>query len=106
IAMHVAWARPRWVTKEEVPPEILEQERDLITRQAQAEGKPEQVVPKIVEGRLAAFYADHVLYEQKFVKQEKFDGTVGELVSGLAGKLGENIRVRRVARLEVGEQAG
>lgn len=104
IAMHIAAAAPRWVEKEAVPDDALEKERDLIARQAANEGKPETIIPKIVEGKVTSFYQDFVLYEQKYVNAEKFDGTVGELVARLAAKMGENIGVKRFARIAVGEQ--
>lgn len=103
LAMHVSWAAPDWITREEVDESALDKERDLITRQSQSEGKPDNVIPKIVEGRLEKYYGDHVLYEQQFVNADKFDGTVGEYVGQLAAKMGENISVRRVARVAVGE---
>jgi len=105
IAMHVAAAQPRWVRREDVPAEALEHEREMISRQARNEGKPENIIPRIVEGKIASFYRDYVLEEQPFVKAESFDGTVGEMVAGLAATMGENIRVRRFARLAVGEEA-
>lgn len=104
IAMHIAWGRPRWIRRDDVDSAVLEKERDLITRQAKEEGKPEHIIPKIVEGRLNAFYEQNVLYDQKFVNSEKFDGTVGDLVNSLAARMGENISVRRFARLAIGEQ--
>ncbi len=104
IAMHISWADPRWVQREDVPAGAIEKERDLIARQAAAEGKPEQVIDKIVEGKIGSFYEDNVLYEQPFVNAQKFEGTVGEMVAQLAAKMGENISVRRFARLAVGEQ--
>jgi elongation factor Ts len=82
---------------------VVDKERDLLARQAAAEGKPEAVVERIVEGRLNAWYTDRVLYDQKFVNAEKFEGTVGDLVSQLAAKMGENISVRKFARVAVGE---
>lgn len=103
IAMHISWGRPGWITRDQVDPEAVEKERELIARQAAAEGKPEQVVDKIVDGKIEAWYADNVLYDQKFVNADKFDGPVGELVSQLASKMGENISVRRMARVAVGE---
>lgn len=105
IAMHVSWASPTWITREEADESAVAKERELIEREAAAAGKPEQAIPKIVEGRLEKYFQDHVLYDQTFVNKEKFDGTVGELVTQLAAKMGENIRVRRFARLAVGEQA-
>jgi elongation factor Ts len=104
IAMHVAAASPRWVEKAAVPADAIEKERDLIARQAANEGKPENIIPKIVEGKVTSFYKDNVLYEQSFVNADKFDGTVGEMVSRLAAKMGENIGVKRFARIAVGEQ--
>jgi elongation factor Ts len=106
LAMHVAAARPRWVRKEDVPEDILGHEREVIAAQARHEGKAEKVVERIIEGRLRVFYEEHVLYEQPFVNPEKFQGTVGEMVNGLAGTMGENIQVRRFARIGVGETAG
>ncbi len=104
IAMHISWADPRWVRREDVPDDAVAKERDLIARQAAAEGKPEQVIERIVEGKIGSFYEDNVLYEQHFVNTQKFEGTVGELVTQLAAKMGENIAVRRFSRIAVGEQ--
>ena len=103
IAMHVSWGNPSWVTRDQADDEEVAKERDLLARQAAAEGKPEAVVERIVEGRLDAWYTDKVLYDQKFVNAEKFDGTVGDLIAQLAAKMGENISVRKFARVAVGE---
>jgi elongation factor Ts len=105
IAMHIAAARPSWVTREQVPAELVAKERELIAAAARNEGKPEHIIEKIVEGRIASYYADHVLHEQQFVRAEAFDGTVGEMVQQLAAKMGENISVARFSRLQVGEGA-
>jgi len=104
VAMHVAAAQPRWVRREDVPEDAIEYEREMITRQAANEGKPENIIPRIVEGRIGSFYKDNVLEEQTFVKSEQFDGTVGDMISGLAATMGENISIRRFARLAVGEE--
>lgn len=104
IAMHVSWAAPRWIAKEEVPADILAHERNLIARAARAEGKPDRIVPRIVEGRIQKFYVENVLNDQVFVNSQKFEGTVGEMVTGLAAKMGENVKIRRVSRIAVGEQ--
>ena len=101
IAMHISWADPRWVTRDEVDETELAHERDLIARQAEQEGKPEPVIEKIVDGKIEAWYADNVLYDQPFVNAEKYDGTVGDMVSALASKMGENISVRRVSRVAI-----
>jgi len=103
IAMHIAASRPRWVQREDVPEDLLAKEKELIAAQARNEGKPEKIIERIVEGRLKVFLEEHVLYEQPFVNPEKFPGTVGEMVQGMAGTMGENILVRRFARLGVGE---
>ena len=103
IAMHIAAARPGWVERDGVPADIVEKERSLIAAQARNEGKPDHIVDKIVDGRINAFYRDNVLYDQQFVRSEKFDGSVGDMVKQLAAQLGENISVARFGRLQVGE---
>lgn len=103
IALHIAWGRPRWIRRAEVDKAELDKERDLIARQAREEGKTENIIEKIVAGRIKSFYEDNVLYEQKFAKTEKFEGTVEAYVNQLAAKMGENISVRRIARLEIGD---
>jgi elongation factor Ts len=105
IAMHVAAARPRWVRREDVPEELIAKEEELIAAQARNEGKPEHIIEKIVEGRIRSFYEDNVLYDQEFVRNESFEGTVGEMVRQLAVTMGENISVNRFSRLMVGESA-
>ena len=102
IAMHISWAKPRWITREQVDPTELEAEKDMMARQAATEGKPAEVIDRIVSGKIESWYADNVLYEQKFVNPEKYDGTVGDMVASLAAKMGENISVRRIARLAIG----
>lgn len=103
IAMHIAWGKPSWTTRDEVPEEMVAKEAEMISKQAENEGKPEHIVPKIVEGRLESFYKDHVLYDQTFANAAKFEGTIGEMVSQLAARMGENISIRRFARLTIGE---
>ena len=103
LAMHIAWGKPDFVTREEVPAADLAAESDIIANQAKNEGKPDAVIPKIVEGRLEKYYQDRVLLDQTFVKSDKFDGTVGELVQQLAAKMGENIAIKSFCRIAVGE---
>ena len=103
IAMHIGWGSPGWVTRDEVDTEVLAKERELIGRQAVAQGKPEDVVERIVDGKIDSWYSENVLYDQKFVNTEKFDGTVGDLVGELASRMGENISVRNMARVAIGE---
>ena len=104
IAMHIAWGKPRWIRREDVDPATLEKEREIIGLQAKEEGKPDNIIPKIVEGRIKSFFEDNVLYDQKFVNTEKFEGSIEDLVNSLAIRMGENISVRRMARLSIGEQ--
>jgi elongation factor Ts len=101
IAMHVAAADPRFVTRDEVTPEVLERERAILREQALASGKPAAIVEKMVEGRLEKFYGESVLLDQPFVKDP--DKTVGQLIAERVGKIGENIKVRRFARYKLGE---
>ena len=101
IAMHVAAADPRFVSREEVTPEVLERERAIFRDQAAATGKPANVIEKIVDGKVEKFYGEAVLLEQPFVKNP--DQTVAQLVQEKIAKIGENIRVRRFARFKLGE---
>jgi len=102
IAMHIAATDPRFIRKEDVDSSALEEERKIQKERALAEGKPEKVVEKIVEGRLGKFYEEHCLYEQPFVKETS--KTVGEMITEAVAKLGENITVSRMARFKVGER--
>lgn len=101
IAMHIAAAAPLYVSSEDVPPEVLEQEREIYRKRALQEGKPEKVVDKIVEGRLKKFYEEVCLLDQPFVKDPEI--TVGELVQRTIAAVGENIVVRRFVRYQLGE---
>jgi elongation factor Ts len=103
IAMHVAAADPKFIRKEEVTPEVLEQEREIARARALNEGKPEKVVDKIVEGRLQKFYEEVCLLEQPFVKEATL--SVGQLVKTKIAKLGENISIARFVRFKVGDVA-
>ena len=104
IAMHIAAVDPRYMRREEVTPEMLAKERDIYREQAKATGKPEAVIERIVNGKMEKFYEENCLYEQHFIKDESV--TVGELVSQMIHKLGENISIRRYVRFKVGESAG
>jgi len=103
VAMHIAAADPRFVTKEEVSEEALEKERDIQRGRALFEGKNEKVVDRVVEGRLAKFYEEVCLLEQPFVKDGSL--TVGQLIKTKIAKLGENITVSRFIRYKVGDIA-
>ncbi|MGB0036460.1 MAG: translation elongation factor Ts [Candidatus Acidiferrales bacterium] len=104
VAMHIAALDPRFLRREEVTQEILDRERDIYREQAKATGKPENVIEKIVNGKMEKFYEENCLYEQHFIKDEGM--TVKELVDQAIAKLGENIGVRRFSRFKVGELDG
>jgi len=103
IAMHAAAAKPQWITRDEVPEEVVAEEKRVFAAQAANEGKPEDVIDKIVGGKLEKFYADNVLYDQEFIREDRFEGTVGEMVNQLAATMGENISVVGMSRVAVGE---
>lgn len=103
IAMHAAATRPQWITRDDVPDDVVAKEKELIAAQARNEGKPDDIIDKIVAGRIESFYKDNVLVDQVFVRAEKFEGTVGELVQQLAVKMGENISVASMARVAIKE---
>jgi len=101
VALHVASAAPRWVTRDDVPADVIEHERKIYETQAREEGKPEQAWPKIIDGKLNGFYKANpggVLVDQAFVKDQK--STVGALVA----RLGGDAAVRRFARVKIGEE--
>lgn len=105
IAMHIAAAEPRYVAREEVPENVLEKEREIARAQAKNDpkmaGKPEQVIDKIVDGRVNKYYEETVLNDQPFVKDPS--KTVAELVTEKVAKTGERITVRRFTRYKMGE---
>jgi len=98
IALHIASAAPRYVSKDDVPADAIEKERELLTELTRNEGKPENAIEKIVTGRLNGFYKDYCLLEQGFVKEPKT--TIAKLVEGL----GSGATVRRFARIKIGEE--
>ncbi len=103
VAMHIAAADPRYLRREDVPADVLEKEKDIARARALAEGKPEKIVDRIVEGRLAKFYEEVCLLEQPFVKEATL--TIEQLVKTKIAKLGENMSVARFTRFKVGETA-
>ena len=101
IAMQIAAANPQYISREAVPVETLEREKEVLKAQALEEGKPEKVIEKMVEGRLEKYFKENCLLEQQFIKDT--DISVQELIHEKVAKMGENISVRRFARYEVGE---
>jgi elongation factor Ts len=102
VALHIASpSAPRYVSREDVPPEELEYERKIFETQARESGKPDAVIEKIVEGKLAAFIEELVLLEQPFVKDDS--KTVQQLLDEVSAKVGEKVAVRRFVRYKLGE---
>jgi elongation factor Ts len=101
VAMHVAASNPACVRREDVPPGDLDREREIYAAQAKETGKPENVIQKIVDGKVSKYYKENVLLEQAFVKDP--DKDVQTLLKGKIAELGENISIRRFARFQVGE---
>jgi elongation factor Ts len=101
IALHIASADPVGVTPEDIPADVLDRERRIAEEQVAAEGKPENVRSKIVEGKLKKFVAERTLTEQPYVKDDT--KTVGQLIKEVSGKVGEAVHVRRFARFKIGE---
>ncbi len=103
LSMHIAAANPRYVRREEVDPAELSREREIYMDQARQSGKPENILEKIVEGKLDKFYGDVCLLDQVFVKDPDGKLKVKDLITGKIAKIGENISVRRFARYQLGE---
>ena len=101
IAMQIAAANPRFVSAEEIPASELEEEREIIRAQLKDMEKPPQIIEKIVEGKLKKFYEEVCLLYQPYIKDDKI--TVQQLIASYIAKIGENIRVRRFARFELGK---
>ncbi len=101
IAMQIAAAKPEYVSREEVPEELITKEKEILAAQAANEGKPEKIIQKMVEGRIEKFYKELCLLEQPFVKDP--DKTIKQLISEKISKIGENISLRRFVRFELGE---
>jgi len=101
IAMHIAAANPLAVTPEQIPQEVVERERAIYLQQVKEEGRPEHLHERIVEGKLKKFFEDNALLNQAFVKDP--EKTVGQLITEVSAKTGENIVVRRFVRYALGE---
>jgi len=101
IALHIAASAPKYLSREEVPADMVEREKAVHTAQLQNEGKPAEMIEKIVVGKLDKWYGDICLLEQKFIKDE--DMTIEQLLIKVTGEIGEKIMIRRFARFELGE---
>ena len=101
IAMHIAAASPQYVRREDVPAEVVDRERDIYRGQMEGQNKPQQVIDKIIEGKLNSFYEQVCLLDQPSIRDPKV--TIGQLVQQTIARLGENIAVPRFARFKLGE---
>lgn len=101
IAMHIAAAVPLYLSAEEVPAEVMAREKDVYSEQLKTEGKPEDMIAKIVDGKMSKYYSEVCLLNQAFIKDE--DKTIGQLLTDKTAEIGEKITVRRFARYELGE---
>lgn len=102
VAMHIAASNPVAVTREEVPEDLVAREKEIYIQQGLESGKPENIVEKMVTGKIEKFISEIVLLEQPFVKDP--DHSIQEILTDLVGKMGENISIRRFVRFQVGEE--
>jgi elongation factor Ts len=103
VAMQVAAQSPRWVSRDEVPEDVVESERKVYAERARQLGKPENVLDKIVDGMLDSFYKETVLLDQPYIREGS--KSVDDLVKEVASKVGENVVIRRFVRYQLGEEA-
>ncbi len=101
LALHIAAAAPRWVSRDEVPADVIAEERDIYRRKAEQDGKPANIIDKIVEGQLESFYKDNCLLDQEYIREPGLK--VGDLVAQIGAKVQENVAVRRFSRFSVKE---
>lgn len=101
VAMHIAATNPAGLNPEDIPQEVVDRERDIYRSQALEQGKPENIVDKIVDGQVQKFYKDSCLMSQPYIKEPK--KTVAEMTTETIGKIGENIQIKRFARFQLGE---
>ena len=104
IAMHISFADPSWTMREEVPQEILEEESAIYAKQAKDSGKPEQVIEKIVNGKLEGFYKERVLMDQEWIQDKS--KSIADLINEARSSMGENVSIGRYSRIRVGEGTG
>ncbi len=100
IGIHIAASNPQYISSDDIPPEVLDEEREITRAQFQDSKKPPEIVAKIVEGKLNKFYEEVCLLNQPYVKDDKL--SIHDLITSIIAKVGENIKVRRFARFELG----
>jgi elongation factor Ts len=101
VAMHIAWAKPAYVSREEVPAAVLDKQKEIYAAQVRETGKPENIIPKIVEGKIGKWYSEVCLLDQETAREDK--RPVRDLLNDVTAKIGEKISVRRFVRFELGE---
>lgn len=101
IAMHISFADPSWTTRDEVPQDVIDEESSIYAKQAKDSGKPEQVIEKIVTGKLEGFYKQHVLLDQEYIQDK--NKSMQNLLDEAKSSMGENVTIGRFARIRVGE---
>ena len=99
VALHVAATAPQYLNPEEVPVDIIEQEKKIYREQLKTEGKPEAMWDKIIEGKLQKFYTDNCLLKQKFIKDDSI--TIEQMITALIGRIGENIQITKFAYITI-----
>jgi elongation factor Ts len=103
LAMQIAATNPRWISREDVPADVVEGERKIYEEEARGSGKPDAVIPRIVDGKLEAFFKDSVLLDQPYIRDDA--KAVQDLITEVSAKVGEKVALRRFARFRVGEEA-
>ena len=104
LAMHISFADPSWTTRDEVPHDVIVEESAIYAKQAKDSGKPEQVIDKIVKGKLEAFYKTNVLQDQEWIQDKS--KSIAELIDEARSSMGENVSIGRFCRVRVGEERG
>jgi len=103
LAMQIAASNPRWISRDDVPTDVVEGERKIYEEEARGSGRPDAVIPRIVDGKLEAFYKDSVLLDQPYIRDDT--KAVKDLITEVSAKVGEKVALRRFARFRVGEEA-
>ena len=104
VAMHISFADPSWTVRDEVPQNVIDEESQIYAKQAKDSGKPENVIEKVVTGKLEGFYKENVLLDQEWIQDKS--KTIGQLIEEAKGSMGENISIGRFSRIRVGEGPG
>ena len=102
IAMHIAAMKPSYMNIDDIPESKIEEEKEIIVKQTKKDDKPQEVIEKIVEGKVKSFYSDTVLSEQIFCNPELYEGSVGNMIDEMSGKLGEKIYIKQFSHIEIG----